>query len=357
MKYWRGYLTAAIFAGLTLALQQFAKNYTKLLDMIYPYMTRMIQNLLSAWSSGFDFCLWQVLAGVVVVLLIASIVVMVALKWNFFQWLGWVLAFVSIGFCLHTGIYGLNTYCGPLSEDIRLNVTEFTITELVGATTYYRDKANELSSQVPRDGEGNLQLPTFEEMAAEAGAGFQTLTHDRSYSVFGGETFPVKKLGMTDLFDSLGIHSYTAPITGESAVNPQLPGLALPYTMCYEMARRMSISQDQDANLAAFLACQANSDPVFQYAAYLSAYRYCFNTLSGDSTSTAQNAAQNIQAGLNVFSQQDLQALDSDSDQEVCILLVSWYIQEIYLPAHQDEVEKFDPLDPEQVELDYTVGG
>ena len=46
-----------------------------------------------------------------------------------------------------------------------------------------------------------------------------------------------------------------------------------------------------------------------------------------------------------------------ESYDQVSDLLVSWYIQEIYLPAHQDEVEKFDPLDPEQVELDYTVGG
>ncbi len=357
MKYWRGYLTAAIFAGLTLAVQQFAKNYTTLLDMVYPYMTRMIQNLLGAWSSGFDFCLWQVLLGVAGVLLIASVVVMVALKWNFFQWLGWVLAFVSIGFCLHTGIYGLNTYCGSLSEDIRLNVTEFTITELVGATTYYRDKANELSSQVPRDEEGNLQLPAFDQLAQQAGDGFRTLTHERSYSVFGGETFPVKQLGMAELLSSMGIHSYTAAITGESAVDSRIPGVALPYTMCYEMAHRMSIAREQDANLAAFLACQANSDPVFQYAAYLSAYHYCFNILSGDSTSTAQNAAQKILSEVSPQAQKDLQALEGDSDQEVCVLLVSWYIQEVYLPTHQDEVEKFNPLDPEQVELDYTVGG
>ena len=357
MKYWRGYLTAAIFAGLTLALQQFAKNYGQLLDMVYPYVTRMIQDMLSAWSSGFDFCLWQVLVGVLVTLFIASIVLMVALKWNVFQWLGWVLAFVSIGFCLHTGIYGLNQNCGPLADDIRLNVTEFTITELVGATTYYRDMTNELSSQVPRDAEGNLQLPTFEELAQQAGDGFQTLTQERSYSVFGGETSPVKKLGMADMFTSRGVSGITVPFTGEAAVNPQLSGIALPFVMCREMARRMSIAQEQDANLAAFLACQANSDPIFQYAAYLSAYRYCYNTLASDSTSTAQNAAQKILEDLSPAAQKDLQTLEGDSDPEVCVLLVSWYIQEVYLPAHQDEVEKFDPLDPEQVELDYTVGG
>ena len=359
MKYWRGYLTAAIFAGLTLALQQFAKNYGDLVDMIYPYVTRMIQDMLAAWSAGFDFCLWQVLIGVLAVLLIATVVLMVVLRWNFFQWLGWVLACVSIGFCLHTGIYGLNTACGPLADDIRLNVTEFTITELVSSTTYYRDKANELCAQVPRDDQGNILLPSFEEVAEKAGDGFQTLTREHSYSVFGGETAPVKKLGMADSFTSRGITGITVPFTGEAAVNPQIPGIALPFAICREMAHRMCITQEQDANLAAFLTCQANSDPVFQYCAYLAAYRYCYSALASDSTSTAQNAAKNIQAGLHPMAQQELEGLSMDKNfyPEVCTLLVSWYIQEVYLPAHQDEVEKFDPLDPDQVELDYTVGG
>ena len=32
-------------------------------------------------------------------------------------------------------------------------------------------------------------------------------------------------------------------------------------------------------------------------------------------------------------------------------LLVSWYIQEIYLPAHKEEIPQFDPLDKNQVDL------
>ena len=388
MKYWRGYLTAAIFAGLTLALQQFAKNHGDLLDMFYPYMTRIVQDILVGWSGGFSFCLWQILAGVFVVFLIVTIVLMVILKWNFFQWLGWVLACVSIGFCLHTGLYGLNTHCSPLAEDIRLNVTEFTVTELVNATTYYRDKANELAPQIPRDAEGDPQLPSFETMAAQAGEGFKTLTYERSYSVLGGDTTPVKKLGLSEMYTSMGIAGMTMPLTGEAAVNPEIPGISIPFTMCHEMAHRMCIAQERDANLAAFLTCEANSDPVFQYSAYFMAYRYCYSALLSDGTSTARAAAKTIQAGVDPLLQKDLTDYDAffakkqdkkatnmankvndtyiqvsgdesgiGSYSEVSTLLVSWYVQEIYLPAHQDEVEKFDPLDPEQVELDYGTEG
>ena len=145
MKYWRGYLTAGIFGFFTWMLTQFAKTHEELIDMFYPYVSRMVQNTLSAWSSAVSYPVWQVLAAVGILVVIASIVLMVILRWNPIQWFGWVLAAVSIVYFLHTGIYGLNSYAGPLADDIRLDEEEYTLSQLVDATTYYRDKANDLS--------------------------------------------------------------------------------------------------------------------------------------------------------------------------------------------------------------------
>jgi len=267
-------------------------------------------------------------------------------------------------------------------------VTGFTITELVEATTYYRDKANELSTQVPRDAQGQLEYPEFRVLAEQAGEGFKTLTYQESYSVFAGDTGPVKELGWSEMYTSMGIDGVTMPLTGEAAVNPNVPAVSMPFTMCHEMAHRMCISQERDANLAAFLACRVNSDPIFQYSAYFMAYRYCYNALVSDGTSTATNAAKELKAGLLPQVQTDLTAYSAHynanikptaskvattvndsyikvsgdasgtkSYGEVCTLLVSWYIQEIYLPAHQDEVVKFNPLDKSQVNLDDLTGG
>lgn len=388
MKYWRGYIVAALLAALTVAMMQFAKNYSDLVDMIYPYLTRIIQNTLTAWSAGFDFCLWQLGVILLAVLVIATIVLMILLRWNFVQWLGWVLACVSFLFCAHTGIYGLNTHCSPLAEDIRLNITYPHITELAEATTYFRDRANELSTQVPRKSDGSLDYPSFEDLANQAGEGFETLTYKHSYSVFAGDPGPVKELGWADMYTSMGIDGVTMPLTGEAAVNPQMPKMAMPFTMCHEMAHRMCISQERDAHMAAFLACRVNSDPIFQYSAYFMAFKYCYNALDSDPTTTADAAAKTIRDGLNDQVKADLAAYsahysenrDASASQlatdvndayikisgdesgaksygEVCTLLVSWYIQEIYMPLHQDEIEKFDPMDKNQVELSYPTGG
>ena len=200
LKYWRGYLTAAIFAAIAWALTTFAEGHRALVDMVYPYLTRLIQTTLAEWTGGVDFCLWQLLAVALGALLIASIVVMIALRWNFFQWLGWVAAAASCLWMLHTGIFGLNYYAGPLSDDIRVDTSvPGSTTDLVTTTTYFRDKANELALQIPRDADGNPDFPEFEELAAMAGNGFEDLTYRQSYSVFAGSTVPVIKLGWADM--------------------------------------------------------------------------------------------------------------------------------------------------------------
>ena len=390
MKYWRGYITAAVFVAITWVLQAFADSHRTLVDMIYPYITRLIQTFLADWCSSVSFCLWQVLAVMLGVVLLSSIVVMIVLRWNFFQWLGWVLAGASLLVCLHTGMYGLNSYAGPLSEDIRLTETEYTVTELTDATRYYLNEANRLAEKIQRDENGNPIFPSFEEMAAMAGDGFEILTMEKSLSVFAGSRVPVKKLGWSELYTSMGITGMSMPLTGEAAVNPDIPVASIPFVMCHEMAHRMCISYESDANLAAFLACINNADLHFQYSAYFSAFQYCYTALSNVGTSTANAAVQQLKSEINeqfrhdynfyisFFAQEQNQAASNlansvndayikgsgddrgtESYGAVCDLLVSWYIQEIYLPEHQEEIPQFDPFDKNQVDLSGlpNVGG
>ncbi len=387
MKYWRGYLTAALLAALTWALTSFASAHSTLIDAIYPYATRLIQTFLAGWTGEAAFCLWQLLVVVLGVALLASIVIMVVLRWNFFQWVGWVLAGCMLVGTLHTGIYGLNYYAGPLSGDIRLEEADYTVTELAEATSYYLERANELSTQIPRNSDGTPNYPSFEELAEMAADGFDNLTYKKYYSVFAGSTEPVKELGWADMYTSMGITGVTVALTGEAAVNPQIPVVSLPFTMCHEMCHRMCIAIEQDANMGAFLACDANPDPVFQYSAYFMAFRYCYNSLVSINTSTSKVAASEIYANIGPELMQDLndyKAFFSEhydekatnlantvndtylkvsgdengiaSYSQVSDLLVSWYIQEVYLPAHQEEEVVFDPTDKTQVDLSENIG-
>lgn len=386
LKYWFGYLTAAIFGAITWVLMQFGQKFSSLVDMIYPYVIRTLQDILAQWTSGIDYPLWQILAVALGVVILASFVLMVILKWNPIQWAGWVIAVFAGIYMLHTALWGLNYYAGDLAEDMRLDTSSYNLEELTEATEYYRDKANALASRVNRDSSGNVQFASFETLADKAGEGFQTLTYQYHYPIFAGCTLPVKQLGWADMYTSMGITGFTFGLTGEACVNPQIPDVTLPFTMAHEMAHRMCIASERDANFAAFLACSVHSDLEFQYSAYFMAYRYCYNALASVRSSEAAAAAARVKNGVSDTLQQDMNYYSSffnskkddaatslantvndtylktsgdsggiSSYSQVCDLLVSWHIQTVVLPSVTVEQSYFDPYDETMVDLSGIV--
>ena len=152
--------------------------------------------------------------------------------------------------------------------------------------------------------------------------------------------------------------------------------------MCHEMAHRMCIASERDANFAAFLACSAHPMVEFEYSAYFMAFRYCFNALSSVKTVAGAEATAAIKEGIgdklrkdlndyNAFfsEKQDKAATDLantandtylktsgeksgiGSYSEVCDLLVNWHIQEVVLPSIAVEENHFDPYDKTQVDV------
>ena len=382
MKYLGGYMTAAILGAITWVLMQFGERFTNLVDMVYPYVIRTVQGFLAQWSSSVDFLIWQLLAIVLVVVILATLVIVIACKRSVIGWGGWVLSALTLIYMLHTMVYGLNYYAGSLADDIRLEVAQYTLEELADATEYYRERANILAMLVDRDAQGNVDFKDFDTLAAQAGEGFEKLTYKRSYSVFAGSDIPVKKLGLADMYTRMGITGYTFGLTGEAAVNPNIPDIALPFTMAHEMAHRMCIAPERDANFAAYLACSVHSSVEFEYSANFMAYRYCYSALSQISTKASAEAASEINKGVSDLLRQDLTYYDTffakhqekgatdfantvndnylktsgdkagiASYGQVCDLLVNWHIQEVVLPSITVEEQMFDPYDETQVDL------
>lgn len=357
MKYWFGYLTAGILLACSWALRAFAKAHSVLVDMIYPYVSRMAQTFLAGWSSGANFCMWQTLLLVAVALTLGLAVLVIVFKWNPIRWLGWLCTAVAAVVLLNTCLYGLNDYSGPLSEDVRLEETDYTITELENATLYYLEQASELAAQVQRDAAGNVVFEEFDVLAVKAADGFDELVYGQSLSVFAGPTEPVKKLGWTGYYTARGITGVTVGLTGEAAVNPKTPGVLMPFAMCREMARRASITNLRDTGFAAYMACMSNKDVQFRYSGALMGYRYCLLALQSLDAVTDSGAAARVAALESAQLRQDLAVCNDfygrneQADVQACKLLTSWHIQEVVLPTLGEEEAGFNPMDKTQVDL------
>ena len=385
MKYWAGYVTAAILGAIAWALGRLADRYSTLVDMVYPYVTRTVQDVLAQWSSSVPFCLWQVALMLLIIGIVAVLGIVIVLHWNPIRFFGWVLAAASLLHLGNTLVYGLNYYAGSIATDIRMQVYQYTVDELTDAAEYYRDEANKLASQMSRDEQGDLFYSDFETLTQQAGSGFEKLVRERSFSVMGGSNIPVKQLGWSGMYTAMGITGVTVGMTGEAAVNPNIPAVSMPFTICREMAHRKCIATEGDSNFAAFLACQANESLEFQYSAYYMAYRYCQMALTNAKSNEAKVAAEALAEGENDDLRHDMEAyarffkrnMDEkasrlantvndtylkvsgdkdgvDSYNSVSDLLVSWHYQEVILPTITDEEVAFDPKDETQVDLTTT---
>lgn len=365
MKYWRGFLIAGIFAAVTWAISRFAAQYGELVDMIYPYITRLIVTYLADWSAGVSACIWQIILLLMIAGVLTTIVLTIVLRWNPIQVAGWVLAAGFILNFFNTALYGLNRHAGPIAEDVQLEIAEYSVTELNEAARFFQTKAGELSMEVARDDAGELLYPSFEQLSKQACQGYEKLTYEKSKSVFAGSSAPVKALGWSGLYTSMGIRGVTVAMTGEAAVNPDIPVVEQPFIMCREIAHRKSIYSQDDATFAAFLACDANDATEFRYAAYFMAYRTCLDALQKDNTSTAKECVEQLFASENPVLRQDIAQYeafysehkleDAPSDVAFTDLLVSWHIQEFVIPMHQEDEEEFDPKDETQVDLSGLV--
>lgn len=362
MKYWRGYLVALIVAACAFALRAFAASHSVLVDMIYPYVSRMIQFYLSEITAG-GICWWQLFLTVAVVAVLVVLILCIVRKKNPIPFIGWVMTFVSVFFLLHTGLYGLNRYAGTVSDDIRLEEADYSVPDMQNALVYFQNHANDLAAQLPRDANGD-PIADFDKLTGIAANGFHRLSNEEYYSVFACNDAPVKKLSWGFVYTMLGKTGQIFPITGEAAVNANTPAAGLPFAICRVLANRICITTGPDSAFAAYLACIASEDPLVQYSGYFMAYRYCYEAL------------KTMPGGANAFRDRENPQLKHDVDTynssfaargddptftvttdagtvvtNAADILVSWHLQVIVKPLNMQEENKFDPMDETQVDL------
>ena len=130
---------------------------------------------------------------------------------------------------------------------------------------------------VPRDAYGSMTFGSFDTIADTIASGYDVIASENP--IYRSTYAPVKRVRSWYTMSSFGISGMYIPYTAESAVNPDNTVPALPFTMAHEMAHRLMIAPEDEANFSAFLACRANADRRVRYSGYFMAYRYCINAL------------------------------------------------------------------------------
>lgn len=271
-------ILCAILLVLTGLLAAFATYAPDFIFSFYPAFSRQVISILSAITSPLPFAVWEILVVLLVLWFIYTLVRAFSQHRGFLRWLSGVAVGACMGLFLFVGLWGLGHLGPPVTDYLELEVGQYTKQQLYDAAAYYTDEASRLSKEVRRDAaSGLVQFEKFSVMAKQATEGYEALRAENEF--FKTSSVKVKRLLGAKLYSYAGLTGIFCPFTGEATVNPDTFAVSLPYTMCHELAHRMAVTAEDDANFVAFLTSRANTSVEFQYSAYYSAFLYCFNAL------------------------------------------------------------------------------
>ena len=291
------------------ALLLLAANYlTPLFFSFYPAFSRWIVGILAGITSVIPFALCEILLAALLFWFVVSLIRAI-IRRRMVRWLTGVLLSVCTIGALFIAIWGLNYYAPKMTERLGLPDRQYTPAELKEATLYYRDRANELAAEVERDENGVMVEYDFDTLAEHAGDGYKKLA--ARYECFDGSTVRVKKMLSSKLMGKAGTTGVFICLTGESGVSTTTFHASMPFTMAHEIGHRMAFAREDEANFAAFLACDANERPEFQYSGYYLAYIYCYNALY----KVDPDGAQDVNAGCSELLRNDMRAASAHYDE------------------------------------------
>lgn len=324
-------ILSAVFLLLTAALAAVAIYMPDLFFAFYTDFSRDTLAFLAGITAPFPFAVWEVLLALIVLLALYFLVRNLSQRKGFFCWVAGVILLLAIMVFLFVGLWGLNHFAAPVADRVGLEVTGYTKDQLIETTAYMADQASVWADQVERDENGDLAID-FAAMAKQAPEGYRALAQTNPF--FAGTDAPVKRLLVEEAFSYMGITGIFIPFTGESGANPGAYNASIPFTMCHELAHRLSVAPEDEANFCAFLACHAHSDPAFQYSGWYSAFVYTYNALH----KVDRDAAAQIWEGMSERLKQDCRNANTHYDRyEGEVQEAAQKVNDTYLKAFQEE--------------------
>ena len=259
-----------ILTGLLAAVAMYLPDF---FFSFYTDFSKQALNAVSSVTGAFPFAVWEV--GLVVLVLLA--LYFLFHNRRFLSWLSGVVLLASVLVFAFTALWGLNHFNNvTVADRLGLTVTAYSRDQLQDTAQYMADQASLWANQVERDTDGAMAAD-FDGWAALAEDGYAVLAQENAF--FRGSGAPVKKLLSSRLFSYMGFTGIFMTYTAECNVNAETFSASLPFTICHELAHRLTVAAEDQANFCAFLACRENSDPAFQYSCWYSAFIYTYNAL------------------------------------------------------------------------------
>lgn len=221
------------------------------------------------------FSIGDVLYGIVIMYCLYWFYKNRKLNWKSKLWS--VLSFLSLFYFLFHLLWAFNYYREPLFEKMNIQ-SEYSNEDLYAFTQKLISKTNEIQFQITHDKNKKVTIPYSQDsIFLMSQNGYDNLAKEYPFLQY---EIPSRKKSLFSLpLTYMGFGGYLNPFTNESQVNDKLPMYGFPNVICHEMAHQIGYGSESECNFIGFIACIKNKDLYFQYAAYVTALRYCLENV------------------------------------------------------------------------------
>lgn len=260
-KTWPLLLAAITFITVEVAVSHplfIERYYTKAL---YPLIAASISYL----SSTIPFSIWDVFWIVVTLTLIAALIFVLLKKLKITLFLLRLFQLLAILYCFFYLSWGFN-YFRPKIEARsgwdKPAPTEANFREIFDTIIA---KTNRSYSVIAYS--DYKILDTLIEKSYKSNASFFGIHYPNGYRT-------PKKMILSSFFAKSGVSGYFGPFFNEIHLNSFLLPTEYPFVLAHEKAHQFGISEEAEANLAAFIVCSTSGDRRLQYSGNLQLLTY-----------------------------------------------------------------------------------
>lgn len=231
---------------------------------VYPY----IAGGLSAFSYLFPFSVgdWFIvfaIAGILIFLIIA-----ICKHFSFWKTLFRIVIFLGYIYVWFYLAWGLNYFRVNFYTRADIPYVSYNAADFHSFLTEYISLLN--TTYVPVEHIDTLLIER------EVKKGYSEIAS--SFGLISPDTILKSKPMLSDkLMSAVGVLGYMQPFFSEFCLNGELLPVQYPTSYAHELAHRLSIAEEAEANLYAYLVCTRSSVPEIRFCGYFSLFSYVMN--------------------------------------------------------------------------------
>lgn len=209
--------------------------------------------------------------------------------------------------CLFYWVWGFNYYQKSLSSRLKLEEVLIDSSYIREELTHVIPRLNALRAEINPDEINTLTADSFCNMESTLRKYQETVLPQLGWRPVG--QVRVRKLSPEGFLLGWSTSGIYIPFSFEGHVDPGLHPLQYPFTLAHEMAHGYGVTNEGDCNTIALLTCLHSGQPLYQYAALLTYFRYLWFDPRWD-----EAERKNISGKISPAVRDDLVAIKNQAD-------------------------------------------